>query len=165
MMTNLSTAPILIVFSYHHLNTRKIAEVLAEELGARILRPQDVDPAELFGCRLIGFGSGIYNAEHHAGLLRLAERLPEVNGNAAFIFSTSGIYTRRKAANDHEVLRNILQGRGYKIAGEFGCRGWDTYSILKYIGGLNKGRPNDHDFERARAFARKLQQPIGEEHR
>jgi len=148
---------LLILFSYHHHNTEKIARVIAEVLGAEIKKPQDVNPAELHTHGLIGFGSGIYFSKHHRAVLKLAEQIPSVAGKSAFLFSTSGVFTRRKLAKDHAALRAILTAKGYTIADEFGCQGWDTYLFLKYIGGLNKGRPNAKDLESARAFATNLQ--------
>jgi len=46
--------------------------------------------------------------------------------------------------------------RGFTIAGEFSCRGWDTFGLLKLIGGINKGRPDEQDLKRAEDFARHL---------
>jgi flavodoxin len=148
---------LVILSSYHHHNTEEIASVIAEVLGAEITKPQDVNPAELHTYGLIGFGSGIYFSKHHRSVLKLAEQMPSVTGKSAFLFSTSGVFTQRKLARDHAALRDILVGKGYAILDEFGCRGWDTYSFLKYIGGWNKGRPNAKDLERARAFATNLQ--------
>jgi flavodoxin len=48
------------VFSYHHKNTEKIAQVMAKVLDAPIKTPQQIHPAELQEYDLIGFGSGIY---------------------------------------------------------------------------------------------------------
>jgi len=49
---------------------------------------QQVDPEELGAYDLVGFGSWIYSARHHESLLDLADRLPQVTGKIAFIFST-----------------------------------------------------------------------------
>lgn len=42
--------------------------------------------------------------------------------------------------------------------GEFGCPGLDTNSLLKLLGGLNKGRPNAEDLKQAEEFGRSLKQ-------
>jgi hypothetical protein len=34
--------------------------------------------------------------------------------------------------------------------------GWDTVGPLKWIGGIQKGRPNQRDLEQAAAFARSV---------
>lgn len=46
--------------------------------------------------------------------------------------------------------------KGYTLVGEFSCKGLDTYGLLKTFGGINKGRPNEQDMEKAREFARKI---------
>jgi len=51
---------LLVVFSYHHKNTEKIANVFAKILDAQIKAPQQINPEELQEYDLIGFGSGIY---------------------------------------------------------------------------------------------------------
>ena len=38
---------LLVVFSYHHMNTEKIAKVFAKVLDAQIKNPQLIDPEEL----------------------------------------------------------------------------------------------------------------------
>jgi flavodoxin len=52
----------------------------------------------------------------------------------------------------------MLVNRGFSIAGEFSCKGWDTVGPLKLFGGINKGRPNEGDLEGARVFARRLKE-------
>jgi flavodoxin len=147
---------LLVVFSYHHKNTEKIANVFSKVLDAQIKKPKQVRPEELQAYDLIGFGSGIYSAKHHTDLLDLADALPMVTGKKAFIFSTSAIMGKEKVAKDHSLLREKLQSKGYEIVDEFSCKGFNTNSFLKYIGGMNKGRPNAEDLKHAEEFARNL---------
>jgi flavodoxin len=149
---------LVVVSSHHHNNTEKIANVIANVLEARMQTPQQVDPARLQEYDLIGFGSGIYSAQHHTDLLGLADALPQITGKNAFIFSTSAILGKTKVAKDHAALRAILRSKGYVIVDEFSCKGFNTNSFLKYFGGMNKGRPNPDDLEHAAAFARTLKQ-------
>lgn len=58
--------------------------------------------------------------------------------------------------NDHKTLRKILQNKGFLIVNEFSCKGYNTNSVLKYIGGMNKNRPNDEDIKNAETFAEEL---------
>lgn len=158
-MTHVDVHPIrtlLILVSYHHRNTEKVARAMAEVLDARIMSPPEVGPAEIQACDLIGFGSGIYDGMHHRSLLDLAERLPEAKGKPGFLFSTSAIINQDKVAKDHSALRERLRQKGYEVVDEFACRGLDTNSFLKYIGGLNKGRPSGEDLEHAAEFAHNL---------
>jgi flavodoxin len=88
----------IVLASYHHLNTDKVARAMAKVLDARVVSPGDVDLEDLGTCDLIGFGSGIYDAKHHLGILNLADRLPEGKGKMTFIFSTSAIMGENKVA-------------------------------------------------------------------
>jgi len=151
---------LLVVYSYHHNNTEKIAKVFAKVLDAQIKTPQQVNLEALKEYSLIGFGSGIYGGKHHEYLLDLADRLPQVTNKKAFIFSTSGITGEAKVAKDHSLLREKLQAKGYIIVDEFGCKGFNTNSFLKLFGGMNKGRPNAEDLKNAEEFASKLKQNL-----
>ncbi|MDD1718400.1 MAG: flavodoxin family protein [Methanoregulaceae archaeon] len=156
---------LLVLCSYHHHNTEKIAGVIAKVLDAEIKLPRQVTPDELREYDLIGFGSGIYSATFHASLLDLADRLPQVTGRPAFIFSTFGAPSafagREFVENNHSQIREKLRGKGYTVIGEFGCAGWNTNSFLKLFGGINKGRPDAADLGRAEEFARNLKRLAG----
>jgi flavodoxin len=151
---------LVIVFSYHHKNTETIAKSIASVIDAPVTTPQQVNPDELQEYDLVGFGSGIYSVKHHKSLLNLADKLPQVTGKKAFIFSTYGapafIAGREFVEKNHAQLRDKLRAKGYTVLGEFGCAGWNTNSFLKYFGGLNKGRPNAEDIGHAEAFAREM---------
>ncbi len=154
---------LLVVFSYHHKNTDKIANVFAKALDAQIKKPGEINLEELQEFSLLGFGSGIYGEKHHKSLLDLADKLPQAKDRKAFIFSTSAIMGKDKIANDHSTLREKLQTKGYVIINEFACKGYNTNSFLKYIGGMNKGRPNAEDLKHAEEFAWKLIQNFDEQ--
>ncbi len=147
---------LLVLFSYHHNNTERIANVFAKVLDAQIKTPQQINPEELQEYSLVGFGSGIYSDKHHRSLLDLADKLPQVTNKEAFIFSTSAMLGEKKVAEDHSTLREKLQSKGYMIVDEFACKGFNTNSFMKYVGGMNKGRPNAEDLKHAEDFAQKL---------
>lgn len=148
---------LVIVFSYHHGNTEKIACAMADVLGAPMKTPQQVTPEEIGEYDLVGFGSGIYSATFDPSVLAIADRLPQSPGKRSFLFSTYGapgfIANREFIANNHAEMRKRLQARGYAVIGDFGCAGWNTNSFLKYFGGLNRGRPDANDLVNAEAFA------------
>jgi len=148
---------LLIVYSYHHQNTEKIAYVMGKVLDAPVQRPDEIHPEDLSGYDLIGFGSGIYHAQHHESLLSLVDRIPRVSGQKAFIFSTAALVGDTKTFRDHAALREKIQSKGYGILDEFSCKGFNTNSFLKFFGGMNKGRPDDGDLKRAQEFARSVQ--------
>jgi flavodoxin len=153
---------LVVVFSYHHKNTEKIAHVIAKVLDAPVKTSQQVNPGEILEYDLVGFGSGIYSATFDASILDLADRLPQVNNKNAFLFSTYGapafIANREFVENNHSQIRKKLMSKGYTVIGEFGCAGWNTNSFLKYFGGLNKGKPDAKDLMNAEAFARDMKQ-------
>jgi len=151
---------LLVLFSYHHKNTEKIANVIAKVLDAQIKTPQQIEAEELQKYSLIGFGSGIYGEKHHKLLLELADELPQVTNRKAFIFSTSAITGKAKVAKDHSLLREKLQSKGYVIVEEFACKVFNTNSFMKYFGGMNKGRPNAEDLKHAEEFAQNLKQNL-----
>jgi flavodoxin len=151
---------LLVVYSYHHKNTQKIAEVFAKVLDAEIVPPQEANPRNLQNYSLIGFGAGIDSGKHYKELLDFADKLPQVEGKKAFIFSTSGVSNTRYKNKIHTALREKLQAKGYVIVDEFNCKGFNTNSFLKHFGGMNKGRPNDEDLKRAEEFAQNLKQNL-----
>ena len=65
MIRDSSTRTLLILSSYHHKNTEKIAKTIADVLGAQIVAQENVNPDRVQELELIGFGSGIYGAKHH----------------------------------------------------------------------------------------------------
>jgi flavodoxin len=159
---------LVVLYSYHNHNTEKIANALARILDAEIKTPRQIDPGNLEEYGLIGFGSGIYGGKHHKTLLDLADRLPQVTHRSAFLFSTCGAPAvatdegqfQEYVAENHAALREKLESRGYVIADEFSCPGWNTNSFLKLFGGINKGRPNAEDLQLAEEFAQRLKQTV-----
>jgi flavodoxin len=155
---------LVIVYSYHHHNTEKIANVMAKVLDAQVKTPQQVIPEDLPKFDIIGFGSGIYSDKHHKSLLNLIDALPKVTNKKAFIFSTSGApafaldggHVEDYKIKVHLPTKEKLQSKGYHIVDEFICPGWNTNSFIKLFGGINKGRPNAEDLKHAEEFAQNL---------
>lgn len=144
---------LIIYKSVHHMNTEKVAKAMAEAIHADLRKIEEVKPADLGEYDLIGFGSGIYHGKHHTTLFDLVASLPQ-QGKAAFVFSTSGGAMKTM----HRELRAALVQKGFAIKGELTCPGFDTYGAFRFIGGYRKGRPNEKDLEKARAFAKDLLQ-------
>jgi flavodoxin len=151
---------LLVLYSYHHHNTEKIAKVFAKILNAQIKTPNQIKPKELLEYDLVGFGAGIDGGKHYKVLLDFADKLLEVNKKEAFIFSTAALTGQEKLAKDHSVLREKLETRGYRIVDEFQCKGFNTNSFMRFFGGMNKGRPNVEDLKNAEEFALKLKQKL-----
>ena len=146
---------LIILYSYHHNNTEKLAKVIAKVLGAEIKSPQQVNPEEIQNYNLIGFGGGIYGENLHGSIHELVDKLPQVTNKKALIYSTSALAEKK---NNHKKIREKLQAKGYEIIDEFNCKGFNTNSFLKFFGGMNKGRPNAEDLKNAEEFAQKIKQ-------
>lgn len=151
---------LLVVYSYYHNNTHKVAEVFAKVLSAEIVTPQQTDPNSLSVYDLVGFGAGIDSGRHYKPLLDFADQLANAEGKKAFIFSTSGVSNPKYKAKIHTELREKLQAKGYVIQDEFNCHGFNTNSFLKAFGGMNKGRPNEEDLQAAKEFAEILEKKV-----
>ena len=149
---------IIICTSVHNKNTEKVAKAIAEELGSIIVKPNEVELSDILKYDIVGFGSGIYFGKLHQSLYNLVEKMPSVENKKAFIFSTSGISASFFFNKRYFEFKNILEEKGFDVLGNFNCLGFDNYSLLKVIGGVNKGRPNEEDIKRARAFARKIKE-------
>ena len=156
LAVNVDLNALIVLFSYHHNNTEKIAKVFAGVLEAKIKTPMNSDPKELQKYNLIGFGAGIDSGKHYKRLLGFVDKIPHMDSKPAFVFSTAGITGKKKLVKDHSALREKLEAKGYRIVDEFQCKGFNTNSFLKYFGGMNKGRPNEEDLKHAEEFAQNL---------
>lgn len=147
-----------IVFeSFHHGNTKEVAEAMASAIGADLIRPGDRRKADLQDYDLIGFGSGIYGSKHHRDLIAFASRARFRKGARVFIFSTAGLPFL--SGFWHRALRSEFEKKEISIAGDLCLPGYDTYAIFGLIGGINRGRPGEEDLERAARFARGIANP------
>ena len=150
---------LIVVHSYHHKSTEKIGRTMAEVLDAEI-KPVSEDTVDWSGYDLIGLGAGIDSGKHYRPLLELAAGLPPGAGKKVFLFSTGALAGERKKMRDHRALRDILLAKGYTVVAEFQCKGYNTNSFLKYIGGMNNGRPNADDLAATRTFAKGLRKLV-----
>lgn len=142
----------IIYKSVHHGNTKKIAEAMAKPLEADLFDLKDFNKDMIKEYDLIGFGSGIYFYRPHKKLRKFVEGLDDVENKKAFHFSTSG------NGKYYDWLEKNLAKKGFEVIGEFHCKGFDTYALTKLIGGINKGKPDEKDFNNAKKFARSLKE-------
>ncbi|MFG1793260.1 flavodoxin family protein [Nocardia sp. NPDC049149] len=151
---------LIVCTSVSHGNTKRVADVMGEILHARVVEPEHVDPAELAGYDLVGFGSGIFNMSFHPRLRQFVQSLPTSTRGKAFVYATSGFpqppfkpYLRQMAG--------LLERKGFEVVDTFSCRGLDTWLPLKIVGGVSKGHPDVADLAAARAFAVGLRARLG----
>ncbi|OBG58608.1 MULTISPECIES: flavodoxin family protein [unclassified Mycobacterium] len=152
---------LIVCASRSHGNTRLVADRMAEVLGAEVVTPESVGPEIVRDYDLVGFGSGIYYMMADARLRRLISRLPATDHRtAAFTFFTSGA-REIPLLGYHRPIRDKLEQKGFTVVGSFSCRGFDTVGPFGFIGGINRGRPNEHDLDRAAAFATRMRKRAG----
>jgi flavodoxin len=113
----------VVYVSYHHHNTEKVAEAIADTLKAEAKTPEQLDTSNLSEFDVIGFGSGVYGGQLHEDLFEFADRLPQSNRKKAFIFATcNGTFVSRAMKG----AKTILQSKGFDVIGEFVCKGFTT---------------------------------------
>ena len=150
---------LIVCVSISNGNTRRVADRMAEVLDAEVVEPEAVDVDRIDDYDLVGFGSGIYFNAVHSRLRRLIGRLPHVDGGRAFTFFTSG-GPEVALVGYSRPIRRQLASTGFDVLDSFSCRGVDTVGPLRFIGGVNKGRPNERDLDRAAAFALRLRERV-----
>ena len=143
---------LIICSSSHHNNTFSIANAIGKELNGVVVKPNEFKAETISEYDLIGFGSGIYNGKFHISILNLIDKLGIQDHKHAFVFSTSTIPYKAM----HNNLKDSLMQKGFDIIGGFSCKGFMNYSFTKYLGGINKGRPNAEDLRKAQDFARSI---------
>jgi flavodoxin len=150
---------LIVCSSKSHGNTRRVADRMAEVLDAEVVSPESVNPATIREYDLVGFGSGIYYMTVDARLRKLICRTPAVDHIRAFTFFTSGA-REVPLLGYNKPVRKQLESKGFEVIGSFSCRGFDTVGPFGFIGGINRGRPNDHDLDRAAKFAARLRENV-----
>ena len=142
---------LIVYVSIYQANTQKIAEVMAEALDAAISETENVDVNTLKDYDLIGFGSGIYWGRFYKRFRKFIKELPDFQDKKVFLFYTCG-----HGEISSKPMEKLLQKKGCTIVGKFSCLGYNTFFLSRFLGRVNKGRPNTEDYERAREFAESL---------
>ncbi|MFD7335554.1 flavodoxin family protein [Streptomyces violascens] len=145
----------IVCVSVSHGNTKRVADAMGQVLEAAVVTPEQVDPAELASCDLVGFGSGIFSMAFHPQLLQFVRALPNEPRGKAFVFSTSGLPEAPFRPFTRPLLQ-LLEQKGFEPVDAFSCRALDTWLPFKLIGGIRKQHPNADDFNAAQTFAEGL---------
>ena len=114
-----------------------------------IVSMNELDSVDIDDYSTIGFAYGIYYWTFHKSIIKLIDELDLSNKNVFFVY-TCGL----KIKQYDKPLINKIINQGANYCGTFGCRGYDTYSILKTIGGISKRRPNQTALVKERQFIR-----------
>ncbi|MGW2375760.1 MULTISPECIES: flavodoxin family protein [Kitasatospora] len=152
---------VIVCVSVSHGNTRRIADAMAQALAAPVVEPEELEPADLAGYDLVGFGSGVFTGRLHPRLRHFVRSLPPARpARRAFVFATSGLpepgfrpFTR--------PLAHRLERKGFEVVGGFTARGHDTWLPFRLVGGINEHRPDARDLAAAHTFATGLHRRTG----
>lgn len=147
---------LILVRSYHHKNTLKVAEVMAQALEADLLDIRKSGPGIITNYDIIGFGSGIYWGKFDKDMLALIDKIPSDKNKKVFVFSTSGMGSDMF----NEFAKELLSKKEFNVVGSFACKGFDTFGPFKLVGGINKGHPDDEDLNNARDFALRIKKMV-----
>ena len=148
--------PLVLCKSVHHGNTLAVAERIAQSLGATVMDPDQLPSSFAESLPIVGVGSGIYYGRFHRSIRNWIAGLPADfgHGRAVFVYSTSGLPFLSRFY--HRPLTRALRKCGFRVVGEFACRGHDTFGPLWLFGGLHRKHPDSTDLQRAEAFAIRL---------
>lgn len=133
---------IIVYISFHHMNTKKLLDGLKEKVDEiELVDIKDASKIDFSKYKYIGFASGIYYGMFHKSIISLAEKIDFNEEQRVFLIYTCGVDYKNHARG----MENILKKKKCEYVGKFKCNGYDTYGILKYIGGISKGYPSKYD--------------------
>lgn len=139
---------IIIYTSYHHNNTKKLLDEISKKKNIKLIKAENVKSINLDDYDYIGFASGIYAFDFSKRLINLAKNIKLKDNQKAFLIYTYGCKLKQYDKN----ITDILKEKGIEVIGSFGCKGYDTFGILKYIGGISRKHPNNKDITNAKNF-------------
>jgi flavodoxin len=126
-------------------NTKKIAEVIADELGVKAENAKTKQT--LAKDSFVFLGSGCY-AGKASRVMQKFIRDNEFRNRRVALFGTSG----SGEGKELNILEELLAPMGGHIQGKFYCRGKFLLS--------NRGRPDEKDIENARMFAKDMKKKV-----
>lgn len=143
---------IILYASPHHGNTKKVVERMAKKTGAKTVDLTQEEVPDITGYRLIGLASGAYFGTLHQSVVKFAQEAPFAPDQRVFLADTCGAgykdYTYK--------VKKLLEERGVVCLGRYQCPGYDTYGPWKLLGGIRRGRPNEHDLRMAEQFIQRM---------
>lgn len=137
--------------SYHHGNTKKLLNSVAKRESMMLIDAKDALRTDLSQYDTIGFASGIYFWNFDKTIPECAEKVLTKDKKVFLVYTCSiklPFYTSK--------IKRIFRKKKCKFLGQFACKGYNTYSVFKKMGGIAKDHPNEQDKENARKFYRKV---------
>lgn len=140
----------IIYHSPHLKNTEKILfEIARKHPQAELVEAAKFTPDILEQYDTVGLASGIYYGKLSARLLKIMDIVMKSRVKRVFFIYTSGVGVVKNYENK---LEEYSKENGKNCLGFYGCKALDKFGPFRLIGGLNKGRPNEEDIEKAISF-------------
>ena len=142
----MSTA--IVYYSQHHGNTKKLLDAIKEyDPEIKLIDTTKTKVEDLSPYDRIGIASGIYFGKFNKDLTEYIKKsLP----HAIKVF---GIYTCGNPSDRYtKEIKSIVNEKGCKWIGEYGCLGFDTFGPFKLIGGIAKDHPTEEEIHGAVDF-------------
>ena len=152
---------IIIYRSKHHGNTKKLVDAVVaahpevDTLDVATLGKKEYP--DLSPYHIICFASGIYYGKFDKDILRVAQECLRDGDNVIALMTYGG--SNKFNGRD---LDGICRLKMATFVTAYGCPGFDTYGPFKFVGGMNKGRPNEEDIQGAVDFYDKLLDEYGQ---
>lgn len=146
---------VIIYESKHHGNTKKVCDRIAADHKVELVEASNVtDTFNWSEYDLIGFASGITFKKFYPSVNEAAHLIPA--GKKVFFIYTCADNSQDFSAN----IQSIVKGKGSACIGVYGCKGFNTFGPLKFIGGMNKSNPNEDELRAASEFFEKMKTAI-----
>lgn len=142
----------IIYQSVHHKNTEKVVKTMAKHKNVDLFKVSEANDVDFSGYDYIGLASGIYAASMHKSILNFAKNFELGENQKLFCVFTATL----KYADYTKKVRKMLVKRPEQYAGEFWCKGYNTFAIFGLLGGAAKNHPDEKDLKRAKIFIWKL---------
>ncbi len=126
-------------------NTKKVAEVIAAELGVKAESVKAKQ--ELAKESFVFLGSGCYANKPGRRLRKFIAR-NDFKGRQVALFGTSG----NGKGNEVKVIEELLKPKGALIRDSFYCQGRSFFLF-------NRGHPSNEELANAREFANEMKKP------
>ncbi len=135
----------LVLYASKTGNTRKVAQAIAEEVGAKLVEAGKNQLPDLAAVGFLFVGDGVYAGRPSRVVAEQLRDLPALHGKRAAVFGTYGAQAKQL-----EVLSDLLEAKGARVVDRFACPGKDWL----VLGLLKRKHPDEEDLAQARRFAR-----------
>ena len=144
---------IILYYSNHHGNTKKLVDAIAasDPENIELLDVTKAGPRDLSGYDWIGVASGIYAGSFGKPILNyMSDNLPA--GKNVFIIFTSAMNRDSLSSS----ARKVIDEKKCHVMGQYSCPGYNTFGPFKLVGGTAKGHPTKEEIEGAVKFYKGL---------